>query len=75
MKNKLFTKEEKDAIEKVLDMGFAISNSAEYVLVSEFGDHKIYNRLISWDCKDYSNLSTALTRFIKLESKYQNGEL
>lgn len=71
MKNKLFTKEEREAIEKVLDMGFTIHNAKEDSLQSVFGDIRITNS--SWEEKEYQSISTALTRFMQRESDYHNG--
>jgi hypothetical protein len=71
MSNKLFTEEERKAIEKVLDMGFTVHNSQDDCLKSNFGDIVIVDS--SWNEKEYKSISTALTRFIKREEEYQNG--
>lgn len=69
--SRLFTEEEKKAVEKVLDMGLTIHNSQDDCLKSNFGDIVISDS--SWNEKEYKSVSTALTRFLKREQDYQNG--
>jgi hypothetical protein len=71
MKNKLFTKEEREAIEKVLDMGLTIHNSKDNYLKSNFGDIVICDT--DWNEREYKTLSTAITVFLKQENDYHNG--
>lgn len=74
-KDKLFTKEEKAAIEKVLDMGFAIKSNSGHLLSSDFDGIKISeDNCYSLD-RHYKNISSAITRICILESKFHNGEL
>lgn len=58
-----YTKEEKSAIEKVLDIGFILQNSNGDVLLSIYGDYEItfHNGTI----KTYTNSDTAIYAFYK----------
>lgn len=73
MKTKLFTKQEKEAIDTVLNMGFSIHNSFEDILRCDFGDYLISKNDGYSGEKEYSNVSSALTQFMKRESDAVNG--
>lgn len=63
---KLFSKEDKEAVERVIDMGLILTNSYGEILKptgyggSDYAIENYYNRV-----KDYKTISTALTQFLK----------
>ena len=66
MKNKLFTKTEKEAIETVLDMGIYLTNCYGAKLTTGGGFdtyYEIEDRLGT--VRDYKTISSALTQFFK----------
>lgn len=63
MRNKLFTKEQKEAIAIVLDMDLHIVNWYGETLKATSLDYEIDNRMM--ETKEYRALSSALTQFLK----------
>lgn len=63
---KLFTKEEKEAIETVLDMGFTINNCRADTLSLMVGTPTIVDQY--YHEREYSTIESALVQFIKRDN-------
>jgi hypothetical protein len=64
MADKLFTKDQREAVETVLSMGLEIRNPANTkTLIESIGCYNIVDQL--WNEKEYVSISNALVQFLK----------